>query len=108
MNDFTYPFEFLLFLIWLSAPALLLVVITLGWLFARRGLAPHSGRPRTAVIVAGIATLVLTVPLWMVLPTYLLPVALVRLLFLPGYAAGAAVVPVVFLWTVRTVPAGRP
>jgi hypothetical protein len=99
--------ETVLLLAWLCLPVLLIVVAALSWLFRRRGLL-HSGRhlrPILGILVAIAAIMVLSVPLWLVLPNSLLPSSIaeswVPEFFLPSILAALVVMPLIYLWVVQ-------
>ncbi len=98
-DDFIYPSEFVLVAVWLCGPALVLFLAGLLWLFARRGLLRSGKRARAVVglVAAAVGTLVLSVPLWLMLPTALLGgengVGLVPPFFVPSFIAALVVAP---------------
>ncbi len=103
-GDFIYPGEFALLLAWLCLPAAIVVVAVLSFAFARRGFFVPGERTISIfrILVAVVATLVFSIPLWVMLPPrfaapgfgpgYVVPV------FLPSFIAGGVVVALVLLW----------
>jgi len=98
-DDFIYPHEFLLLAVWLCAPALAVLVVGLSWFFARRGFFRGAKRVRAFIGLgaAVVGTLLLSVPLWLILPTFMLGGeiggGLVPPFFVPSFVAAVVVAP---------------
>lgn len=75
MDHYIYPSEFALLLVWLTAPPQVVMLIVLSVLGFIRGAFASVFRLRSVVILiaAYLLALVLTVPVWLVLPYELLP-----------------------------------